>query len=172
MSGHDMAKLACRVLGVYLIVQGVNMLTSLFYTMVQAPVPTEGLPPVVVYGLLYLLTGAFLWVLAGRLGAAMIGKEKQAEEGERLDTEGVQRIVFSALGLYFMANSLSRIVSAITLDYAQTGYDSSLGWALHYAGPVSQLLIGLAVFLGSRGLANFLSAMRNAGLKKEEGNAL
>lgn len=56
----------------------------------------------------------------------------------------IERISFSVRGLFFLGNSIES------------------------GAAITEFIIGIGIFLGSQGLASFLSIVRTAGLSREE----
>jgi hypothetical protein len=97
-------------------------------------------------------------------------------KGETLPNEGlgikggdIQRILFSALGLLFIGNSLPKLVTTLTSMYSTRDVANMTRRLLPGAiGGITQILLGAGVFLGSRGLVNLLNVVRYTGLKRED----
>jgi len=89
-----------------------------------------------------------------------------AFEGSGLGASDIQRVCFSVLGLYFIGNSVPKLVSALTNMYSMNGIFTTR-IILGSGGVITEFIIGLGIFFGSHGLVNFLNKIRAAGLKRE-----
>lgn len=170
LSNREGASLACKILGMFIIIQGTNVFSSMVLAVSISP-PN----PMVhesfinsIFSLVYILIGVLLWFHSDELSSIMVKEETQSKEGAGIVVSDIQRVAFSVLGLYFMGSSLPKIVSTLTgsmrlLPNSFTGFI-----LLASAGVITEFIIGLGIFLGSQGLVNFLNSMRTAGLKKDD----
>jgi len=94
--------------------------------------------------------------------------KRNADNKSVIEIGDIQRVAFSVLGLYFIGSSLPKLVSSLINMYFLTNAPNSTTiFMLGLGGILTQFIIGLGIFLGSQGLANFLKAMRSAGIKRE-----
>ena len=101
----------------------------------------------------------------------MVTGENHSNEGSGIEVSDIQRVAFSVLGLFFLGNSLPKLVSILINMYSMSGLpNSTTRLILGSGGAITEFIIGLGIFLGSQGLANFLNNMRTAGLKREDDN--
>ena len=169
MSNREVARLACKILGIYIIIQGINVFSNVVLA-VSVSTPT----PMVhesfinsIFSLVYILFGVLLWFFSDKLSSIMVKGGAQSKESAGIEVSDIQRVAFSVLGLYFIGRSLPMLV--FTLASSKRGLpNSAIGFTLLASLPIiTEFIIGLGIFLGSQGLVNFLNSMRTAGLKRE-----
>jgi|GEM_PF-1431963 len=169
LSNREGASLACKILGIYIIIQGINVFSNVVLA-VSVSTPT----PMVhesfinsIFSLVYILFGVLLWFLSDKLSSIMVKGGAQSKEGEGIEVSDIQRVAFSVLGLYFIGRSLPMLV--FTLVSSIRGLpNSAIGFTLLASVPIiTEFIIGFGIFLGSQGLATFLNSMRTVGLKRE-----
>jgi len=127
----------------------------------------------VIFSLVYILVGVFLWILSDRFSVIMVRGESNFNESLGLCANDIQRISFSVLGLYFLGNSLPKLVSTLTNIYVMKMGGTPIATSrliLGAGGAITEFVLGLGIFLGSQGLVNFLTTIRTVGLKREEDN--
>lgn len=179
MSKREIASLACKILGIYVIVQGVNVLSSILYVSVATSVATSN--PIlnvvnetlvnIIFSFTYIIVGALLWFLSDKLSSWMVTKENESVvKSSGIEVNDIQRVSFSVLGLYFLGGSLPRLVSTLLSIYSMRDMTpSATGYILRSSvEAIGEFIIGLVLFLGSQGLVNFLNSMRTAGLKRKD----
>ncbi|ODA41337.1 hypothetical protein [Desulfosporosinus sp. BG] len=169
MNKQEIASLACKILGIYIIIQGINVLSSVLFVSIATPklVAQENLVNII-FSLVYILFGVLLWIFSDKLSGIMVSRGTTSKESAGLAVGDVQRVAFSVLGLYYIGSSLPRLVS--TLMSSMRGLpDSFTGFTLRGSmGTITEFTVGLGIFLGSQGLVNFLNSIRIAGLKRED----
>lgn len=169
MNGREIGNIACKILGIFFIVQGTNTLASVisFITTTQGLRGYEILINIC-FALFYIVCGVLLWFLSDKISVIMNTGKETTDNKSVLEIGDIQRVSFSVLGLYFMGSSLPKIVSNLINMYLLTnGPNSTTRLLLGLGGILTQFIIGLGIFLGSQGLVNFLKAMMSAGIKRE-----
>lgn len=164
MNKHELGSIACKILGIFLIIQGLNLLSSILYYSITTPeIMADGFAAVA-YPLTYLGFGALFWFLAGKLSTLMVTRAGEADRGETIGARELQRIAFSVLGLYFIGDSLPKLVSSLASQYLSfRGLpETTAMFLLAFGGPLTQFIIGVGLFFGSRGLVNLLNFLRKA----------
>ena len=172
VSNREVASLACKILGIYIIIQGINVLSSVLLYVSTATSDQMAHESFInfIFSLVYILFGVLLWFFSYKLSAIMVTEGNHSKEGAGIEVSDIQRVAFSVLGLYFIGSSLPRLVS--TLTSSMRGLPNSFtGFILlGSVGIITEVIIGLGIFLGSQGLVNFLNNMRTVGLKKDDSN--
>lgn len=169
MNGREIGNLACKILGIFFIVQGTNTLASILSFIVS----TSGLNGYesllnICFALIYIVLGVLLWFLSDKISAIMNTGKRNADNKSVIEIGDIQRVSFSVLGLYFMGSSLPKLVSnLINMYFLTNAPDSTTRLILGLGGILTQFIIGLGIFLGSQGLVNFFKAMRSAGIRRE-----
>lgn len=169
MSKREIASLACKVLGIFFIIQGTNVLSNILLYSMATPDPIANERPLnIIFSLFYIFVGVLLWFLSDKMSAIMVTGESNSNKGSGIEAGDIQRVAFSVLGLYFMGNSLPRLVT--NLSTLSGSPNSITRIILGSVGGITEFIIGLGIFFGSQGLVNFLNILRTAGLKKENGS--
>ncbi len=173
MSKQEIASLACKILGIYMITQGINVMANVLTAYLF--VPQQGFSNntfmTIISSFIFLIIfGVLLWPLSDRLAAIMVKEGPHFREELGVTASDIQRVSFSVLGLLLFANSIPRLVPVLVSFYTMRGIPNStanLFGSLGTAGIVTQLILGLGIFLGSQGLVNLLNAIRYAGLSRD-----
>ncbi|EHQ89186.1 hypothetical protein [Desulfosporosinus youngiae] len=169
MNKQELASLACKILGICVIIQGINVFSNIIMFIVITPSAemASGVFLNTIFSLVYILFGVLLWIFSDKLSAIMVRGESQLPEGSGLGAKDIQRVAFSVLGLYFMGSSLPNLLGVVTsLIREQPMHMSQILFGS--VGMLARLIIGLGIFLGSEGLVNFLAGLRRAGVKRED----
>lgn len=163
---RTIASLACKILGLYSIVQGLRgggNVFSVVFIFPHQPLETARTITTVASFLLPILFGVLLWFLSGKLSMMMVKEDTHSNMEAETKASEIQRISFSVLGLYFIGNSLIKLVHFIVSVYPQTRLEYFL---ISFGSTSIELIIGLGIFFGSQGLVNLLNAVKNLGLRK------
>jgi len=122
VSNHEVASLACKILGIYIIIQGINVLSSvlLYVSTATSDQMVHESCINIVFSLVYILFGVLLWFFSDKLSAIMVTEGNHSKEDAGIEVSEIQRVAFSVLGLYFIGSSLPRLVSTINEFHAWT----------------------------------------------------
>lgn len=177
----DLARLSCRVLAVYTLVQAIQSLNHFavlpvsmmerFPSGVTALMAMAAfIPPILLFAL-----AVVLWFRADRFAGDMVSGKNTPGESTAVGGEDVQVIAFSAVGVLVLAGAvpeLFQFVSSLILQksfqyhpFSETVSVYTLSRAI---GLAVRLVIGLWLLLGARGLAGFIKTLREAGLREPE----
>ncbi|MFZ3130229.1 MAG: hypothetical protein WA125_03780 [Desulfosporosinus sp.] len=172
MYKREIASLACKILGIYMIIQVINILADIFFASMAMP---NQMVPIEIFNIIlpfisFILFGVLLWIFSDKLSAIMVTAENHSNEGLGMKASDIQRVSFSVLGLFFLGNSLPKIVSTLTDIYSMSDSmpDYKTRLLLGAIGASVQFIVGLGIFLGSQGLVNFLNIISTAGLKRND----
>ena len=167
MSKREIASLACKILGIFIIIQGFNVLSSvLFVFIAKLNLMADESLVNIIFSLVYIFFGVLLWVFSDNLSRIMVAGGNNSKEGVGIEVSDIQRVAFSVLGLYFMGSSLPRLISTLASTMCEPNLITvSL---LGSVGIITEFIIGIGIFLGSQGLVNILNIIRTAGLKSED----
>jgi len=172
MIKEEISRLACKILSVFLIIQGVSAIANvLTYYMTSPNIENKYVGNIFFPFIFYVLLGILLWIFSNRLSVIMAKKDSNpcdSNKNTNISSEDAQRISFSVLGLYFLLNSIPPLISGLTTFYTVNQFDSSIRLLPNVAGYVTQSILGLLIFVGSQGLVNFLKAIRTAGVKEKQ----
>lgn len=172
MTQREFAGLACKVLGVYMIMQGLNVLGNVAGVQAATPDPLALKNPLsIIFPFLFLIVfGILLWLFSDKLAGIMVKNGSQPVGTQGIKASDIQKVAFSVIGLWFLGNSLPKLVSVLTTMFSTRQF-SNFGMRVMFAaaGPINQLIIGLGIFLGSQGLVKLVNTARHGGLRREEG---
>ena len=173
MNKREIASLVCKILGVYIIIQGINVFSSVVLS-ASIATPNQVVHETLlntIFSLVYVVFGVSLWLLSDKLSAIMVTGGDLSNPGSGIKGSELQRVSFSVLGLFFIGNSIPKLIVTLTTIYSMSGLPNSTSrLILGSLGPIAEFVIGVGIFLGSHSLVNFLNYMRTAGLKREERN--
>jgi len=170
MIKEEISGLACKILSVFLIIQGISAIANvLTYYYTSPNIENKYAGNIFFPFIFYILLGILLWIFSNKLSAIMTKKENSydSNENSKISSNDIQRISFSVLGLFFLVNSIPPIISGLTNFYSVHQFNSSIRLLPNVAGSVIQFVLGLLIFIGSQGLVNFLKAIRTAGVKEK-----
>lgn len=171
MSKREIASLACKILGIYLVIQGINVMANVLSVLIATPNQIEpGSSINIIFPYIFLIIfGILLWILSDKLSLILVKGETHSGDGSDIKADDIQRIAFSVIGLSFIGNSLPRLVSTLTNMYiTRKAPNIAINLLPGTASQMTQILLGAWLVLGSQGLVNLLNMLRNAGIKKEE----
>jgi len=164
MTKKEVAVLSFKVLSVYAFMKAIDRSYNfLYYFLYRNQIEEHrqaSLGLISIPSLLYGLCGIALWFIAPYL-ASSIFKSTQPEEGARASYADIQEIAFSIVGLFILAISLPDLVSAITFFLMSSSTFGAKNAMVHSIVVfTAKSILGLWLFLGSHGIANFVRSMR------------
>ena len=181
MTGSQIASLSLKLMGIFTIIQAVPILKDLSsYFMFKGSnfMEPDKLPPSYNYLLigilssicLLILLGACLIIYSDSLGKKIIKENNDTKISTDLTAKDLQAIAFSVIGLVmivFAIPHLVKIASNIQVlklyGNEYPGKNVSAGTWAYAIGLSVQVIMGLLLFLGSRGLSSlwyFFQKMR------------
>ena len=192
MTRRELASLCVRLLAIITIINAIRVLGSVIPFLVQSVndldlaggngffismIFSSAIGP----GLL-LVAGIFLWKKAGTIAAMITGQDLQDEPDEpdviRIDARlfDVHAVAFSILGLWILLRVIpltARLVSTIAFSGSPP---SGVGWPEFFIRSAStgiltlvpQLILGIWLLLGARGLVSILHRLRGIVLQPNE----
>lgn len=166
MNKKEIAKLACRILSVYNIVKA----ASLVFMSLYGSNLTTFLQFSPSFILLFAL-GIVLWLAADQLAGAMISDFDTQEGATGFSIEDAYNVAFATLGLFVLATALPELISSVMKIYIADQIRFSGIKQTSIIGVIQytvQLLIGLGLFAGSRGLVRIVRTLREAGYKEHK----
>jgi hypothetical protein len=104
MDIREIANLACKILGLYIIIQAFNIIFNFLYLAVTSSFQDQLVTLVFAIG--YLIFGILLWCFSGKLASLMVKMKSNDSEQfridrQKMDVDCVQRVAFSVIGLFF-----------------------------------------------------------------------
>ncbi|MDA8344180.1 MAG: hypothetical protein M0Z66_01725 [Thermaerobacter sp.] len=160
---RELAVMGVRLIAVYTLIPAFSAASSL---LLQTGFPAV---LVVLQAVFMVVLGVALWLAAPAIGGAL-SRSQEPLQGLGLDLRYLGQVGFGAVGLVLavqavsgFAQSLAALMYLQATEAAQGAINPGLSpmWVGELAGTGIQILLGAAVFLGRRGLARALSAVRN-----------
>lgn len=152
MTNRELASLAIKLVGLYCLIQVVLHIAGASYMVLSGQMTIPAL------GLFYAVLSSFV-----ALGALLIWKSewfvrlvlaarKRPGPDEETEQKRLQPILFSVVGVVLVVQALPQV--SFTISRYLFEEDRELGWQWpHLTGLAVQMLLGVALFLGSGGLA-------------------
>jgi hypothetical protein len=160
MNPRTAAEVAFGVAGIWLIV---SRIPDILLTLAFSPAEPGGV--VRWFGLLHFglvaECGLGLLLLRHRLAARLVPMPQTALAGSVPD---LQAAAFSVVGLLMAAHGLAELLARLVMSTSIA--ERSSFWRL--ATPLVQLVVGLAVFVGARGLVTIWRSVRSAGQSRRD----
>ena len=179
MTKHEIATLACRLLGIYLVIQAIPQMgywISLVLTKWLLSTPI-GFPEPVSYVLvqhgavpitLMLIGAIFVWKFAPRLATAMVGPVEDTEGPTRLGARDLSIAAFSVLGLFILSEAVPKFLGILIGNFfMDNGYSYANGLRLHGVQLGIELIrvsIGFYLVFGAVRLTGWLSGIREVAM--------
>jgi hypothetical protein len=156
MNSRKAAEVAFGVVGVWFIVGSIPAFPALVFSLTSPSADQSG--PLRWLGFfqlgLVLLCGVGLVLLRRRLAAWLVPNVEAVLEGS---ISGLQAAAYSVIAVLSFAHGLRDLVAQVALAGGGTGDGET--WRL-YVSPVAQMVVGLALFFGARGLVTIWQALR------------
>lgn len=164
MTKREIATLSFKILSLYAFIKAIDKLSTLINYLYKYSLSEVGVLNFMIFAspvLLLLLCGGLLWFLAPWL-ASSISKSTAPADNAAASLFSIQAVAFSVLGLYLLADSLPALVRSIIWHF--TTASRSMGERSPLIGDILgfliQIVIGVWLLFGSRGLVNFIRSMR------------
>jgi len=174
LTKHEIASLSLKILGIYSIIQAVPLLQPIgmylttFRHLADKPISPvsiflgSALPPIIL-----ILLGTFLIIFSSRLAGRLISDDATGTALSAMSGLQIQALVFSVLGVAVFVMAIPKLVQIGTnlavLNHAETKHEAERilrhTWP-HITAVIVQLLIGVGLFLGGKGLAKFWHHLR------------
>ena len=180
MKKEDFAFIGCRLMALYWAVEAIHSASS-FFAMglwqinLYESDPTVNLIPLLLTALIVLflwfgtaLIALFLWFGAAPITRFLLPASTEKSPSDKVTLRQAQSIAFAAIGVLILSNALPQITGMLYQIYSLSQKDAQFSAYLQpqMAGLVCQLLLGILLLFGSRGLSGLLHYLRNAGLKQ------
>ena len=173
MNSREISLVGVRLLGLYLIAQGIFELPNL---VVLAQLP----PDAEFTSLLYflhasailapLILGAVVLVFSSRIANLIQPEPMSSTMASRVSLEEVQSFVFAALGLAICVVAFPKLLSTWTFIYQSNSINERpLGYLSTpaFISPLAGVLFGLFLFVGARFWTRMYNRFREFGLEQK-----
>jgi hypothetical protein len=189
MKAKDLATLLIRILAIYVFVIALNWFAVGAYQVIMQLFISFGAKGIftVLIGIMPVLVliaaGAIIWILSDNISAWIVsgfdngtGNDNDSDNVISCSSIGVkelQIIAYSIVGLILLANSIPELIYRISYnivmkqEFSAAAMDYKIGLYLPLIKDSIQMIIGVGVFLGAKGLSGHLSVAREAGKVKE-----
>jgi hypothetical protein len=191
MTQREIARLACKVLAVWAIIDAFKYLhysSRQIWALFEAWSSfssswggTISSAITILLPFLQIAVGIWLWRRAGVVAAWMTGHNLQDEQDEPdvihvpADLDAVQSVVISMMGVWVLVDAVPALAGqlAALLPILDTGRSDFDDWANRSAAMsliwlISRLAIGIWLIFGAAGIVRMLKRIRYAGLHPEE----
>lgn len=173
MNKHDIAKLACKLLGLYTVVNSIGGTLSFLASLpilkqLDNTNTLSNMWPSYLQFVVWAMVGLILWFQADSFANAMGFNNEIHDESQPVSASEIQTIAFSIIGLVFLASSLPKVASLLgNLYKLQQNFSGPLLMIDKIAGVVVEFVVGLTLLLSSNGLVGLLKTLRYSGGKGE-----
>lgn len=110
---RTIASLGCKLLGIYSMIQGLNgsgsVFSVIYISAYNQPVTTRIITLITAF-IVPVIFGALLWLLSDNLSVIMVKEDTDPNRGLETKDSEIHRISFSVLGLYYIGDSLIKLV--------------------------------------------------------------
>ncbi|HBC92135.1 MAG TPA: hypothetical protein DCZ10_04310 [Pelotomaculum sp.] len=163
MKKREIACLGIRFLSIYMILQGIivtaNVVPLLISTISQKT--NENHSYYFFSCLIIIVFGVILWLVSDQLSAIIFKEEAHFEGGLGTTTKELQTVLFSLLGLFFLGNSLPKLVTILINIYVMHETPNmTLNLISGLAGVITEIVLGLVIFLKAHSLVSFLNTTK------------
>jgi len=172
MQATILAKIAIRIVAIYLVTQGVlnaTGLASVFTSPFSKEVTTGQLSIVLlIHFLVPLLFGLFLWLLSNKLASLIVGNSN-VDLSTTINTRQLQSIALSSVGLVVIFTTLPDLVNLLMTTFSSSNKVDDVtiispGAIAHLVGLSLKVLFGLLLIFGARFWSGLLHSLKGFGL--------
>ena len=163
---RSIVTLALKLLGLWLIVDGVANAARLLPALFTSPVPMDA--TYLMDPLLSLLFGGFLWLVPARVANTIVHPGLPPNGADPEWAVMLERIGMSLLGVFLLFQSLSGLASHVTIYRALRAVELNAARDFYPAlvARIVQAAFALVLVLGSEGIVNALARLRKAGTRR------
>ncbi|MDP2884207.1 MAG: hypothetical protein Q8P51_04205 [Ignavibacteria bacterium] len=171
MNKHQIAALASRLLGIYLIIHSLNYVSALALQLSMTRAASVQANVSFVYSLTslcFVITlgiGLWLFFASDRAARIFVGHDDTSGEAPPVRAQNIQVIAFSIIGLYLTLLALPGFIkTTLSIWFSNAGwlYRSAISGQTYIDLVVEMLEIGIGGWLlfGASGVANLLNKLR------------
>lgn len=174
---QELVKIICKILAIFFGIEFLTNIPNSFVGLeaVKNQSSSTALLLVIVTPLIYLAISAVLWMLSDRIAQIIVGKDSALNGISNINFERLQAGAFSVVGILSLSNAipgLSRVISNILMTRAMNqdyNLDKvSINIKAQAIGFGVQILIGLVLLFGAKGIVNLIKMTRDFGLETNQ----
>jgi hypothetical protein len=166
---RSIVTLALKLLGLWLIVQGVTTFAQVLPTLVRSSFPIDLVLTYSTWVLVPVLFGGFLWLFPAKLANTIVHPGVSPDGVDPDWAVKLERVGMSLLGVFLLFQALSGLASHLTLYRAEHWIDMYAPRDLYpgVAARIVQAAFALVLVLRSEGIVDALARLRAAGARRQ-----
>lgn len=179
MNYRNIAKLACQIMAIYYFILSINMIPSFIVTLVYFHDRINDMGQQISSYLAMsgpmLIASIILWVFADKISKLMAGDSLESTENISLDLKNKTVLAFVIMGMFILTRSipdLTRLLSQFMIMNSGQMVNSEskayIDYLTRIIADIVQILMGLWLLLGSRGIVKVLQGFRDFGKENIE----
>jgi hypothetical protein len=180
MTRQDIAKLACRIIALWLFCQAAIGLYTIFVFILQAVFQSANGDNVefdyagsIVPALMFLgtfLMGALLWWKSDWISRKMIPDATTTVLVGPITTKDALSVALSVVGILIIVDILPKLCRVIYVAYKDSEHRQDVKSQASIIGDIIKLLLGIWILFGSRGIANLIRRFCSPGSPESSEN--
>ena len=154
MSSRQFASLACKVIGIFIFIQGFILLSNVLYMKLSMPDPRTDTINIIM-AFTTILFAIMVYCLSNKFALIMLKTEKSSNEATKelkITINHIHMVAFSVLGLFFMGTSLPKLVSLLLNTFFLS---NNIKFFIASGGSIIEFILGLVIFLNTKRLVDF-----------------
>ena len=174
---NGVVKIVCRLIAISLGIKFFTILPSVFLvlTTYEAQNGVSMLWQVVISDVFYLIIAILFWVLAEPIARIIIGKDSDLSGTLDINIPKLQAGAFSVVGIFTLCTAIPGLVRAVSnvmmIESMSSGVnEASIDFRAQAISYGVQILIGVLLLFGSKGIANIVKMSRDFGIDRAENN--
>jgi len=171
---NGVVKIVCRLIAISLGIKFFTILPSVFLvlTTYEAQNGVSMLWQVVISDVFYLIIAILFWVLAEPIARIIIGKDSDLSGTLDINIPKLQAGAFSVVGIFTLCTAIPGLVRAVSnvimIESMISGVnEASIDFRAQAISYGVQILIGVLLLFGSKGIANIVKMSRDFGIDRE-----
>lgn len=169
MDAKLLAKIALRVLAVYIIAKGITELPELMTVQVYAGDAHYAGPDFLwIFSAVIspLIIGLCLWFLAPRAANWVVGSAGNADLSMKVSGATLLAVAFISIGVAFVVQSLPNVLGLIYVSQEPSGgaQGPSVFYSRYFLSECIRLVLGLVLMIGTKNLVRLFRRFREFGL--------
>ena len=171
-----LAKIAVRIVALYLIAYGIMQLTTLLSAMQFASSGSESSGTYLAIAIATIISPAFfgvvMWFLSNPLAKRIIGNAELPQQGS-LDSFSIQATALATVGLILVVLGIPDLIITVnqfaySLEVNEGANAMTRNALVHLLASFAQLALGIMLIFGASGGARLLHKIRGMGLHDEQ----